>query len=1262
MGNEKVIRITPKPGNQNLNIDLEQDFDYLEVLSLKILQKDTYRIFCSDKGVLVGKVTSNGGFPLSNAKISLFIPLDDEDSNNTKVTSLYPFKTPQDTLPNGKRYNLLPRDEQINTPVEHVPVGTFPSKYDVMVDKNIRYVYEKYYKYTTITNENGDYMFFGVPTGQYTIHLDVDLSDIGANSITPTDLINVGYSENLFNGDKFRESNDLDQLPQVVGQNKTVYISPFWGDIDSCDFGLSRVDFTTARYVSPKSYLVGSIYTDGKVDGTTTDNFVPSSCWQTTMEGNTNGVGNRAGVSRVVRSGDLRTPRQVANDGENVGHSGIIEAIRLDESGFPEFVGRYVTDINGGFVIPLPLNLGKKVWDENLQGWRDDENGVATYGDYRFKIYFEGQSDTSAGGSRGQIQTGSKTNRGVLFVPNTQYGSIDFEQNTLSVENSYTFYAEPSYLSFSSYQFNVKDQFGNSIGKYTNYTRLRVGSFFSVGQSFNYKSDYDSAIQDLVGTPTTGGIDNYGGWYVATSSFYNGLSGFAPDLVNGSIGANPWIISRSFNGDDQVEMSDVSKRSEFPINYVFNNTYYRRCPGKQDVITDGNVKEYGGYISNYYGDRRVEMSYLGVGYTEFNATLTEPDGTDTVGGSSENTLLDHCGGSTASNGRCLDDHTTSTSSTWYNSSGINCDGCLTLWASASNSNDQYMGAINNPDATPYYDGVYNGGASTSGYDINVNNSKIYGNTIKGGFLSPVAGVYTLECKLGVTTKNTLTAYSNPTPGDRAKWLGVGLSFCDAVTTNCDTDSNWTYSGGTTIYGKVPPIDELIDGDWVDFNGYAGTQPVTLSILGLLNSSSSEGSVIWENIFLSEGMGVRLSVLPLNSNSDTDPNAGGLNSAAIGVCYNCLGGSSTRVITTFQVHRNSREISELDSNRTIKEPLVGSLYFPQYFVDEDESYDTGERPLGGSCCSASNVIPEQGWNHPINTISEKARRNNWFNYSLLYAGQVVSNNAMETRYYTDSYGDPLGGTPIHNGKYYTLQTIGGTSIVEITKDLPNFKDGINQWSSIDKDLPTTSAVGGYDDFTTNNTDYSVFDTNGDGTGQQYNQKKYFTPYDNLLFRVGQQWPRDEGEDGTTILAEESAIPMWYSWTLGSWNIPSNWIYPTNLNNPTNNYSISNHNIYTSVPSSLSEDPGWREWVRRVPHGWYGNNTFWWDNVVPTETILDNGVVTSPWGLGSSFNNDMGASNIDFNAYPIRRYYLFGLYNNLNPIDKVKKLLGYNTNLY
>ena len=70
MKESKVIRILPKRGTQNINIDLEQDFDYLEILSMKILQKDAYRIFCSDKGVLVGKVTANGGFPIKNAKIS----------------------------------------------------------------------------------------------------------------------------------------------------------------------------------------------------------------------------------------------------------------------------------------------------------------------------------------------------------------------------------------------------------------------------------------------------------------------------------------------------------------------------------------------------------------------------------------------------------------------------------------------------------------------------------------------------------------------------------------------------------------------------------------------------------------------------------------------------------------------------------------------------------------------------------------------------------------------------------------------------------------------------------------------------------------------------------------------------------------------------------------------------------------------------------------------------------------------------------------
>ena len=35
MKESKVIRILPKEGTQNINLNIEQDFDYLEVLSLK---------------------------------------------------------------------------------------------------------------------------------------------------------------------------------------------------------------------------------------------------------------------------------------------------------------------------------------------------------------------------------------------------------------------------------------------------------------------------------------------------------------------------------------------------------------------------------------------------------------------------------------------------------------------------------------------------------------------------------------------------------------------------------------------------------------------------------------------------------------------------------------------------------------------------------------------------------------------------------------------------------------------------------------------------------------------------------------------------------------------------------------------------------------------------------------------------------------------------------------------------------------------------
>ena len=662
MGENRVIRITPKPGEQKVNLNLEQDFDFLEILSLKITQAETYRIFCSNYGVVVGKVTSNGGFPIKNAKLSIFIPIDDEDAKNSLVTSLYPFNSPHDMLVSGKRYNLLPRDKQINTPGDHTPVGTFPSKYDLMSNKTLKYIHEKYYKYTTTTNENGDYMFFGIPGGTHIIHMDVDLSDIGSNSVIPQDLINMGYSETLFEGpDKFRDSNDLDQLAQIVGINKTVFIRPFWGDADECEFGITRLDFDTARFVSPKAFLIGSFFTDGDTDQVDAA-FIPRSCQGNDIYNNFPG-GNKAGVSRVVSAKDLRTPGDVANSGAKVGGRGVIEAVRVTEfNENVEYVGKWFSRPDGTFQVALPLNKGKKSWDENEQAFVDDEDGFPTYADYRFMFYFEGQGpddfeDDSILGIQSELVASAhgyegngtnfnwgdpgniwsplngaytddyfvdkytykgkkeaKENRGVIFAPNPVVPGDNIDNE---VENNrYTFWAAPE-LEWNTDipAFNMDDQFGNNATYYRNYSRIRLSGYYTTSQIFNLIGDYDIAVsgKQPPGFDATG---VNGEWWNGDGDLTYPDNTSPPDWFGKSIGTNPWIISRT-----EISPTNTEKR-QFPTNYIFDR-YYRKDPRQRGRFTDGseevvgNVLSKGGFVSNYY------MVHKGV-LAEWNATIPMP--------------------------------------------------------------------------------------------------------------------------------------------------------------------------------------------------------------------------------------------------------------------------------------------------------------------------------------------------------------------------------------------------------------------------------------------------------------------------------------------------------------------------------------------------------------------------------------------------------------------------------------------------------------
>ena len=1300
MKESKVIRILPKEGTQNVNVNIEQDFDYLEVLSLKILQKDAYRIFCSDKGVLVGKVTANGGFPIQNAKISLFIPIDNEDIQNPIIRDLYPFTTPNDTLPTGKRYNLLPRDKQLSTPADHIPVGTFPSKYDIMSNPNLTYIHEKYYKYTTTSNENGDYMFFGIPSGTQIVHCDVDISDIGTNSVTPADLINLGYSPFLFNSDtQFKNSNDLNQLAQIVGLNNTAYINPFWGDPDQCEFGLTRLDFFVSRFVNPKAYLIGSFYTD-KAEGIS-NSFVPSACWQESATGSASEQGCRYGVSRIVEAGSLRTPRQVAASGEVYGRKGIIEAVRLNEDAIPEYVGKWKTDVDGNFIIPLPLNLGKKVWDEDLQGWRDDEeNGVATYADYRFKFYFEGQSDFSETGLP-QVQLESTLNRGVIFSPNLRSGNqnvgVDGVQ-LLTQENNFTFYAEPVYGPVLDYEYNMFDQFGLRIKEFSNYARIRMAGFYTVGQNFNYVADYDSQIQDTAGGWDGQAINPVWWEFNQTQQGGMGLSNFYGDNAfgdptiqncaknagntNNGIGTNPWIISRSYVFTDLYSSANITSRNYYPTNYMFANSY-RKASSKQDELTDYSLQEYGGFISNYTVNRRVEASYKGLGHdVNMNyTTIINGAGDPSNGHSVDINTCDNLPSSAFRYGELITDTIDTTVAEWWNQPNMdNCVGCLTFGSVVKSgnysSNLTNNGSWYNEEAAPYY-GQDPSLSPPSGFSkidpLNTigaggTNSTITGNIMMGGFVAPYAASYELETTLITTCTN-----------GQNDWIVVGLSYCDATVDDCNSNGNWKFSGRTAYYGNtdtngILPCGTLPGIAPVNFNpatngvGPAAPSNGTGSIPSWYFGGNADGKLSWRHITLKEGMGVRVTVRPSSAGGFSPTTNTNNGNNRVGICYwcgenfaatngACAGKEEVSYFMVKDVSRGKVAGSVLTEveNRYIEEPINGSLYFPQYYVGEDES----------ECCSLSNTKPTQRWNN-WDSLTLKNRTENWRNNSLLYAGTYEQSSSTEYRYYNDSVGDPLGGQVITNGKYYTLNTVGETKIVEITKDIPNFQEGVNQWSSLDRDIPSSSAHPTDEMNALVNTrpnDGEDFDTNGNDTGLKYKQHKYFVPYDNLLFRTSQQWPRDEDEDGTGILCPEWAIPAWYDWTTSTWS--GNLLYPVqNPYNPLNHLSYSNYHIFRVKPTDMTENPSWKPWMRRIAKNWYDENSFWWSSIQPignTDYLGNFNSGTSIWGNGTAFDNDKGADNAEVEAYPLRRYYYFSVFHNLSPAETLKRILGYKTGL-
>ena len=79
--------------DQTLNVQIDQEFDFLEILSMKIQSEDIYTRNCADYGVVVGRVVANGGYGVPNVKVSVFVPIQEEDVNNDIISSIYPYQS-----------------------------------------------------------------------------------------------------------------------------------------------------------------------------------------------------------------------------------------------------------------------------------------------------------------------------------------------------------------------------------------------------------------------------------------------------------------------------------------------------------------------------------------------------------------------------------------------------------------------------------------------------------------------------------------------------------------------------------------------------------------------------------------------------------------------------------------------------------------------------------------------------------------------------------------------------------------------------------------------------------------------------------------------------------------------------------------------------------------------------------------------------------------------------------------------------------------
>lgn len=385
-----------------LDANLVQDYNTFDVLSVSINSVDTYKLHNSNYGVVVGRVLANNGFGVPNAKISIFISADSEDG--AKLRELYPYSTSKSKNNEGIRYNLLP-DNQVSDC--HQIVGTFPNKRYTLDNDVVLEVFDKYYAYTTRTNNAGDYLIMGVPTGAHTLHMDLDLSDCGILSQRPRDFVYKGYTiEQFENPNMFKTGTTYDTLSQVFTQDQVVNVNPFWGNSSLGDtIGLTRADVNISFKFEPTCVFLGCVTSDRASQG------ISKKCIPTDHMGSMDELVTGEGKIEMIR----KTP------------GGSVEEFQIK--------GTQLINENGIWCYQIPMNLDYMMTDEygNMVPTDDPDKGIPTRARVRFRMSMQDS----------EVNTDNYFRPKVLVPHNPQnladgqHEDYDYEFGTLTREDSY---------------------------------------------------------------------------------------------------------------------------------------------------------------------------------------------------------------------------------------------------------------------------------------------------------------------------------------------------------------------------------------------------------------------------------------------------------------------------------------------------------------------------------------------------------------------------------------------------------------------------------------------------------------------------------------------------------------------------------------------------------------------------------------------------------------------------------------------------------